>query len=152
MNRIIATLVFIATSAVLIAPVVQAQTSSFLFSSFQCDPLSCKEQTLLPVFVGTASVSFTSSCSGGAVSGLEGDTISRVGVPTACSTALTPRASVETFRTEHLDDCGIPFFVDTVRQNSDVLDALGDVIFHKDLEASCDGGTGGPIVVGEKPC
>ena len=151
MNRIFMTLCLAASAAVM-APVVHAQTSGFLLSSFICDPASCRQETPIPVRQGSAFVSFTATCTGGAVSGFEGDTKSVVGVPNACSTSYTPRASVETFRTQHLDDCGVLFSVDTVRQNSDVLDVSGNVVFHKDLETSCDGGTGGPIVIGEKPC
>src|SRR5437016_5754098 len=110
MNRIFVTLC-LAASAALIAPVVHAQNSGFLFSSFQCDPASCRQETPIPVLQGSASVSFTSTCTGGAVSGIEGETKSFVGVPTACSSSFTPRASVETFRTQHLDDCGRLFTV-----------------------------------------
>lgn len=67
MNKTIALLLFLA--AALLTP--RAHATDFVFSSFQCDPVSCTERTPEPVLMGTVSVTFSGVCTGGAVGAIE---------------------------------------------------------------------------------
>jgi hypothetical protein len=129
-----------------------AQTN-FVFSSFQCDPVSCESRTSIPVFQATVNVDFIGTCTGGAVPGIEAFATAFVGSPEPCQVPYTPVASVVVSTQEMTDDFGCnPFFVDTETTNADVLDVLGNPVFHKSSSASCDGGTSGPFSVGARPC
>lgn len=133
---------------VLLTPSAQAQTPDFIFSSFQCDPSSCEETGPLST-TGSAFVSVDSTCTGGAIPGLNKRVLATVA---NCSLPYQPFALVESFRTELLDDCGDPYFVDTMRTTGEVFNFIGSVVFNIQIEFSCDGGEGSPTVFGEKPC
>jgi hypothetical protein len=150
-KTIISVLFLFALACSLLPSVAQAQTN-FIFSSFQCDPGSCKNQTTAPVFQGTVTVTFNGTCTGGAVAGIEAFATSFVGVPGPCEVPYTPFAQVEVSRETLLDDFGCPYDVDTETNIADVLDVLGNVVFNTSSSTSCDGSTSGPFTVGTRPC
>jgi hypothetical protein len=136
---------------ILLVPSAHAQAPDFIFSSFQCDPTLCQETGPLST-VSSAFVSVNSTCTGGVIDGLNKTITTNVGIPTACILPYTPFALVESFRTELLDDCGDPYFVDTMRLTGEVFSFIGSLVFNLQVEFSCDGGEGSPTVFGEKPC
>jgi hypothetical protein len=154
------TLVFcIGLGVLLFASSARAQNPppNFIFSSFQCDPLSCDNRSL-PTVEGTVFATFDSTCTGGAVGGIQAEMTTIIGIdpvtgqPSPCHVPLVARAAFEVFRTEELDDFCEPFLLDTVRQISEVLGPLGVFLWHKELSASCDGGGTGVFVAGTRPC
>lgn len=144
-----AVFLFIALGA-LFVPAAHAQ--DFVFSSFQCDPLSCDERTPFPVFQATVNVTFDGACTGGVVGGIESFATTFVGLKAPCPVAFTPIAHIEVDRSSQLDDFGCIFFVDTVTESSEITDILGNTVFFKSSGASCDGGLSGPFSAGIKPC
>src|SRR5262245_12712151 len=107
-----------------------AHATDFVFSSFQCDPLSCINRTPFPVFQGSASVSFDGTCTGGAVAGgihLLASAV--IGIPIPCSTPYTPEAKASKQTIELLDDFGCEYSVDTVLNVVTVYDAFGINVF-----------------------
>src|ERR1700746_1488148 len=75
--------------------------TDFTFSSFQCDPSSCVEQTL-PTESGSAFVSFNATCTGGAIGGIEGSALARIGIPEPCSAPFVAKAIVQQSTTTQL--------------------------------------------------
>ena len=130
---------------------------NFIFSSFQCDPLSCDNRSL-PTVEGTVFATFDSTCTGGAVGGITAEVTTIIGVdpvtgqPSPCHSPFVARAAFEVIRTEELDDFCEPFLLDTVRQISEVLTPLGGFVWHKELSTSCDGGNTVFSTVGVRPC
>lgn len=149
MKRLIA-LVFVLVGLAVLTP--SGQATDFVISSFQCDPSSCTERTPSPVFQATVFVSFNGVCTGGAVGGIESFATAFVGAPTPCKVPFTPVARIVIDESEFLDDFGCPFLVDTVTENADVLDVIGDTVFHRETGAACDGSTSGPFSAGSQPC
>jgi hypothetical protein len=127
-----------------------AQTN-YEFSYFQCDPLSCVEIGP-PETIGSVLVSFNSTCTGGAIGGLNGSAKITIGIPGACKTPYVPHALVETSRTEYLDDCGDPYYVDYVTETGEVFSVSGITVVNISNESGCDGSITSPVVIGKKPC
>jgi hypothetical protein len=134
-----------------LTPKVHAQTD-YVFSYFQCDPTSCEEEGPAET-QGSVSVSFTSTCTGGAVGGLNGSASIKIGIPNACKTSYIPYALVRTSETEFLNDCGDPYYVAYVTETGEVFNpATGATVFNLSSSAGCDGSTTSPVSVGFKPC
>lgn len=124
--------------------------SGYVLTSFHCIPSVCEDQGP-PATTSSATVVFDAQCShaGAVTQSFSGQV--NVFVQN-CSTAYVPFAKVETYRTTHLDDCGSPYDVDTLRESGEVFSASGAVIYHASQEVSCDGGTTGTTIFGQKPC
>lgn len=150
MNKTLLTILALWFVAALFAPAAHA--TDFVFSSFQCDPSSCIEQTPVPVTQGSVFVSFNGTCTGGAVAGIEAFASAQVGIPEPCQTAYTPQAKIAVTRSELLDDFGCEYFVDTEINRFDIFDATGVNVFNSSSGAACDGSTTGPFQVGFRPC
>jgi hypothetical protein len=152
MIKNIAFLFSLAVACVALPNSAHAQTN-FVFSSFQCDPLSCTATTPVPEFQAQVSVDFIGTCTGGAVGTIESVAVAVVGATAPCLAPYTPVATNTVTTEEFLDDFGCnPFFVDTVTASADILDFFGNPVFHKSTGFSCEGGTSGPFVVGTIPC
>lgn len=148
--KIFAALFLFLALGVLFTPAAHAQ--DFVFSSFQCDPLSCEERTPFPVFQATVNVTFDGTCTGGAVGGIESFATTFVGLPNPCPVPFTPIARIQVDTARLLDDFGCLFFVDTVTESSEVQDVIGNPVFFRSTGASCDGGLTAPLSAGTKPC
>jgi hypothetical protein len=125
--------------------------TDFVFSSFQCDPSECIEQTA-PTTVGTAFVSFNATCTGGAVSTIEGSALAQIGVPEPCTAPFIAFAQIQQSTTTELDDFGCPFNLSSVTQTAKVFSAAGVQVFSDVGGSDCQGGTFGPTNDGTKPC
>lgn len=137
--------------SVAFAQTAHAKTD-YVFSSFQCDPLSCQEEGPAET-IGSVQVSFNSTCTGGAIGGLNGSAKITIGIPNACKTPYIPFAIVETSQSEYLDDCGDPYYVDYVTETGEVISPLtGATVFNLSNSAGCDGSITSPVVIGNKPC
>lgn len=139
-----------------LVPSAHAQSPDFIFSSFQCDPISCVNE-LPPTLQGEVTASFNGTCTGGAIGGIEGFAKSQVGVtPTGesapCSTPYIPRVAFVVHRSELLDDFCDVYSLDTVTESADVLDPLRDLVFHREISSSCDGGVTPVARIGTQPC
>jgi hypothetical protein len=134
----------------LFAQAATAQTN-YVFSYFQCDPSSCQEEGPAETQGGVL-VSFSSTCTGGAVPGLSGKAAITIGTPGACKTPYIPYALVETSATQYLDDCGDPYTVNYVTEIGEVFSVLGVTVFNISNSAGCDGSIQSPVVIGTKPC
>src|ERR1051325_10398334 len=141
-----AVFLFIALGVLFVPP---AHAQDFVFSSFQCDPLSCDARTPFPVFQATVNVTFDGTCTGGVVGGIDSFATTFVN---ECPVPFTPIAHIEVSTAELEDDFGCIFVVDTVTESSEVQDVLGNTVFFKSSGASCDGGLSGPFSAGIKPC
>lgn len=128
-----------------------SRATDFVFSSFQCDPTSCQEQTV-PVVAGTAFVSYDATCTGGAVPGFSGSAKSQVGVNGPCNSLFIAQAQVQQSTTTQLDDFGCPFNLSTATAIAQILTPLGVPVFTDTFSVSCDGGISGPTNNGERPC
>jgi hypothetical protein len=128
-----------------------AHAQDFIFTSFSCVPASCIDETPVPVTQGTAIVTYSGTCSGGAIAGVSGTAKAQVGINGQCQTTYTPHAEVDKYRTTYLNDCGVPFSVDTVREIAEVK-KLGAILWQSEASVSCDGGVDGPTGAGTKPC
>lgn len=135
----------------------RAHAQDLVFSSFQCDPTSCVNE--LPATVeGSVSGTFDGKCTGGVIGGIHAEATSTVGIdpttgqPAPCNSPYIPRVEFEVVRTTELNDFCEPFHLDTVRQISEILNPDRSIVFHKELSASCDGGTTGIVDTGTKPC
>lgn len=128
-----------------------AQAQDFIFTSFSCSPPTCVEETPFPVTQGAAIVTYYGTCSGGAVSSISGTAKAEVGINGQCSTTYTPHAEVDKFRTTYLNDCGVPFSVDTVREIAEIIKNFA-IVWQSEASVSCDGGVDGPTGAGTKPC
>jgi predicted outer membrane repeat protein len=145
MKRLMILLCFSA-SVTTLAP--QAQATDFIFSYFLCSPTSCAEEGPAEKS-GSVLVSYNSTCTGGAIGGYDGD----VEVVLAnCAVPYIPYALVQTHRTQYLDDCGYPYYVDYVTPNGEVFNASGTVVFHIDITYGCDGSKTNQTTFGTKPC
>jgi hypothetical protein len=149
MKKLIALFVF-AMGASFLVPA--AQGTDFVFSSFQCDPVSCIETTAVPVTQGSVSVSFNGTCTGGVVAGIEAFATAQVGIPNPCQSPYTPRAQISINEQELLDDFGCTYLVDTEINRFDIFDASGINVFNNSSGSSCDGSTTGPFTAGTRPC
>lgn len=156
--KTLALICFLGFAAVLFAPSAHAQSSpDFIFSSFQCDPLSC-DNRLGPTFEGSVSATFDGVCTGGAIGGIESEISAVIGIdpvtglPAPCTSAYIARAAFETSRKEELDDFCEPFLIDTVTSIGEILNFVSTPVWHKELSASCDGGTTGITTFGTRPC
>ncbi len=129
----------------------QARAQDYMFSYFQCSPLSCVEQTL-PEVVGTAFVSYNATCTGGVVGSISGSVKSQIGIDGPCPTLYVAKASVTTSTTTYLDDCGDPYDLSSFTAIAQVLTPFGTVVFNDEAGADCIGGTSGPTNNGKKPC
>jgi len=145
------------TVIIALAPSVQAQSSpDFIFSSYQCDPVSCVNE-LPPTVEGQVTASFNGQCTGGAIGGIEGFAKSQVGItPTGesapCSKPYIPHVSFEVHRSQELNDFCEVYSLDTVTENADVLDAFRNLVFHREISSSCDGGVSPVERIGTQPC
>jgi hypothetical protein len=147
MKAIFVLLVFIASFNMTSA----AHAQGYQFTYFQCDPISCKN-TGPPEFQGSVSVSYNSTCSGGVITGIDGSAQASIGINGPCPNLYIPQALVETFTTELLDDFGCPYFIDTVRNHSEIYNQFGIIVLHISNEASCDGGGTNDTISGTRPC
>jgi hypothetical protein len=129
-----------------LAPPASAQ--SYLFSTLQCDPLSCVEEGP-PETNGIVSVDFTSTCTGGLIAGINLDVTTQI---SNCNVPYIPYAQVQTSRTQYLDDCGDPFLVDYATFNAEVFTGGGVVVFHLETTYGCDDSQSGPTTFGTRPC
>ena len=120
-----------------------------VFTIFQCIPGSCVD-TVGPTKQGIATVVFHAECTTGIV--FQGQIQAIVGVQGPCNVFLSGLAEAKALRSELLDDCGNPFFLDTLQENGELFDLAGQVIFAQSTEAGCDGGEGNPTVFGTIPC
>lgn len=127
------------------------RANDFVFSSFQCDPSTCVEQTL-PTEVGSAFVSFNATCTGGIVGNLEGSALAQVGIPEPCAVPYVAKALIEQSTTTQLDDFGCPYNLSTVKQTAEVLTPLGTIVYSTEAGIDCQGGKFGPTNNGTKPC
>lgn len=125
--------------------------ADFVFSSFQCDPSECIEQTG-PRTVGTAFVSFNATCTGGVVNTIEGSAQAQIGVPDACTLPYIAFAQIQQSTETELDDFGCPYDLSTVTQIASVFTAAGVQVFSDQGGSDCQGGTFGPTNDGTKPC
>jgi hypothetical protein len=148
MKIILGLFCFLAAASIL-APASHA--TDFVFSSFQCDPSSCSEQTL-PTEVGSSLVSFNATCTGGVVGDIEGSALAQVGIPEACSTPYVAKAQVQQSTTTQLDDFGCPFNLSSVTQIAQILTPFLVPVFTDKAGLDCQGGTFGPTNNGDKPC
>ena len=139
------------TAVTLLVGSAKAQTN-YVFTSFQCTPSSCIEETPIPVVQGGVAVSFTSTCSGGIVSGISGQASAVIGINGECPVPYTPHAEVDKSTTTELDDCGDPYNVDSETEIAEIKSVLGTIVWLDEAGASCDGGTFGPTNNGTKPC
>ena len=128
-----------------------SHAQGFVFSSFQCDPSSCAEQTG-PTVAGSAFVSFNSTCTGGIIAGIDGSALARIGIPDACTTPFIAKAAVEQSTTTQLDDFGCTFNLSSVTQTAEILTPFLTVVFTDEQGSDCQGGTSGPTNNGTKPC
>jgi hypothetical protein len=137
-----------------VAPLANAQTN-FTLASFQCDPISCAEQTG-PTTVGTAFVSYNATCNGGIIASIEGSAKSVIGLDEPCSTPYIAKAQVSTSRTtqNEVDGCGndVEIVIDTIITNEQILTVLGTTVFNFTQGISCDNATFGPTTSGLAPC
>jgi hypothetical protein len=139
-------------------PKAQAQSPSFVFDSFLCSPAECVAETL-PTFSGAVEVTFESTCTNGDISGvfgISGFAESHHGILVGCTAPYISRAEIDTSGTELLDDCGFPYFVDTVTEISENflvgLSGSTTLVFHKQTSQSCDASESGTISFGSQPC
>jgi len=141
-------------ACILFAP--SAHATDFVFSSFQCDPVSCQDSGIFDV-VSEASVSVDAFCTG---SGIEFHKLvkAQVGIDPVtgevepCNSPYEPKALVERHTTELVDDFGCPYNLDTMRLSAEIFDSLGGIRWSAQQEFSCDGGEGAPTVFGTRPC
>jgi len=150
MKRMLVSICFLAVLG-LFVPAARAQTN-FIFSSFQCDPSSCIDETPIPVFQGLALVTFDSTCTGGAITGISGRAKAVVGDIGQCRDPYTPHAEIDRYRSTYLDDCGNPYSVDSETEIAEIKNAGGAIVFLDEAGVSCDGGTTGPTSNGSRPC
>lgn len=141
-------------ACLLVSGKAHGQAPSFVFDTFQCSPESCSETTP-PVFLGAVEVTFEATCTNGDISGvfgLSGFAEAHVGRITGCTDPYVAHAEIDTHGTELLDDCGDPYFVDTVAELSEIFSLTDVIVFHRTSEQSCDGSETGVLVFGEIPC
>jgi hypothetical protein len=122
------------------------------FSSFQCDPTSCSEEGPAETS-GSVFVSFTSTCTGGVVAGMNGN--AKVTIGPGCHSLYIPYALVQTSTTELYNNDTCPattYYVSYVTPNAEVFNVFGTVVFHTESTTGCDGSTTGLTVIGTKPC
>lgn len=147
----------VGVAIIVLSPFAHAQASpDFIFSSYQCDPISCVNE-LPPTVEGQVTASFNGQCTGGAIGGIEGFAKSQVGItptgePAPCSKPYIPRVSFEVHRSQELNDFCEAYSLDTVTENADVLDALRNLVFHREISSSCDGGVTPVERIGTQPC
>jgi hypothetical protein len=127
-----------------------AAATDYAFTYFQCIPGSCQDETL-PTVVGSATVFFESACSGGVVNGINGSVSMTIGTPTACHAPYIALALVQTSRTELLDDCGVPYFVDYATESGEIFNASGVVVYYNAVTTGCDNSES-TTVHGSRPC
>ena len=135
----------------------QAQTMDvhyYYFSQFQCDPLSCQEQTPTPVFTGYTIVNLNATCTvpGGANHPFTGSAKAAVGSNGVCHSPYTPFSEVS--RWTHIipiDSCD-ENSVDGVDFIAEIFDSSGKVIFRADASGGCDGSNSGVTKIGSQPC
>lgn len=120
-----------------------------IFTVFQCIPGNCVDN-IGPTDQGIATVVFHAECTTGLV--FQGQIQSIIGVSGPCNAAYFAQAEAKALRSELLDDCGLPYFLDTLQENGALTNLLGVIVFAASTEASCDGGEGSPTVFGTVPC
>ena len=125
--------------------------ADLVFTSFQCDPVSCVEQGPAET-QGDVTVNFVGYCSGTIVPVLAVNAQTVIGVPVPCKVPYIPYALVQTSQQEYLDDCGVPYYIDHVTPNAELFTAGETLVFHVDATYGCDGSQTSPIVFGTKPC
>jgi len=117
-----------------------------VFTVFTCVPSSCVD-SVGPTTNGVAAIVVHAACTTGVTFDVGATT-----TITNCSLPYTAENDAQALRTELLDDCGVPFFLDTLQINESITSILGTVVFHQSQEESCDGGSGAPTVIGSVPC
>jgi hypothetical protein len=124
-----------------------AQTD-YVFSSIQCDPVSCQEEGP-PETSGSVAVGFVGYCTGDIVPVLS---IGAKVYMENCSTFYIPFALVETSKTEYLDDCGDAYYVSYETPSAEIQNLDGITVFNLSATYGCDGSESSPITIGTKPC
>jgi hypothetical protein len=117
-----------------------------VFTVFQCVPSSCVD-SVGPAFNGIATLVVHAACTTGVTYDVGATT-----TISNCSLPYTAENDAQALQTQLLDDCGVPFFLDTLQLNESITNIFGIVVFHQSQEESCDGGTGAPTVFGSVPC
>lgn len=120
-----------------------------IFTVFQCIPGSCVDN-VGPTIQGIATVVFHAECTTGIV--FQGQIQSIIGISGPCNAPFSALAEAKAIRSELVDDCGLPYFLDTLQENGELFDLFGNVVFAASTEAGCDGGEGSPTVFGTIPC
>jgi len=147
-------LLFLLVVVAWVVPLSAQTTTSndMIFSSRQCDPVSCVE-TAGPSTQTESLVSFNGVCTGTQVpEGINDYILVEIGEPNACNAAYFAHSEVDIIRTELLDDCDDPYYVDTARFTGEVWNLAGGVVYHGEEDLGCDGGESSPTAFGEKPC
>jgi len=148
MKIVLAFFCFCAVASFLVPP---AHATDFVFSSFQCDPSQCIEQTM-PITVGSAFVSFNATCTGGMVGSIEGSALAQIGVPNPCPAPYIAYAQIQQSTQTLLDDFGCPYDLSSVTQTAKIFSAAGVQVYSDVGGVDCQGGTFGPTNDGTKPC
>jgi hypothetical protein len=147
--KTIGTLSCLLTVVAVFAP--KSHATDFVFSSFQCDPSECIEQTV-PVTQGSAFVSFNATCTGGAVGEISGSASIVIGVPTACNAPYVAYAQVQQSTQTLLDDFGCAYDLSSETQIAKIFNSAGTLVFDDEAGVDCQGGTFGPTNNGLRPC
>jgi hypothetical protein len=135
----------------------RAQTMNvnyYYFSSYQCDPLSCVEQTPTPVYSGYARVNLNAVCTipSEATHPLSGTASAVVGGVGTCHSAYTPYALIERNTIiVPIDSCN-ENSVDTATFTAEVWSASGTVLFSTSAKVQCNFQTTGKQQSGSLPC
>jgi hypothetical protein len=125
-----------------------ARAQDLVFSSYQCDPTSCKEEGVTGTD-GSASVSFIGYCTGDIVPVLSFGASASI---ENCSSFYTPVALVEVSETEYRGDCGDLYYVSYETPFAEVLNLAGITVFSLSATYGCYGSESSPIRQGTKPC
>jgi hypothetical protein len=120
-----------------------------IFTVFQCIPGSC-EDPVGPTFQGISTVVVHAACTTGVT--MDHSSTAEIGTKFPCSSLYSADTDAKALRQELVDDCEIPFFLDTLQMNGSITDFFGTIKVFGTVEFSCDGGEGTPTVFGETPC
>ncbi len=131
-----------------------AQSYSYYFNSFQCDPISCAEQGP-PATQGSAEVNYYGVCTNtldGQQLDISDSAIVTVGTNGPCSSVYTPYALAGYTTNDYTDANGRVYSLDVVTSTAEIFDASGLVVAHGDAQFGCDesvSGATGPVTT---PC
>ena len=102
-----------------------------IFTVFQCIPGSC-EDPVGPTFEGISTVVVHAACTTGIT--MDRSATAQIGTNGPCSSLYSADTDAKALRQELFDDCGSPFFLDTLQLNGSITDFLGTIIFFGTVE------------------